>query len=77
MSEDDNFIEEFEDFEDPGTVCHDQALGEEVVDEEEFSFLDGLSELASLQSGKLRVTTPVSPLSIISRINKTTKPEPL
>lgn len=46
-------IEEFEDSEDPGVLWQDQGedISVELVDEDEFSFLDGLSELATLQSG--------------------------
>ena len=59
----DDGIEEFEDSEDfdgPCTACQDQALGEEVVDEEDFKFLDGLDELAFLQSGKNSIRQPFS-----------------
>jgi hypothetical protein len=45
-------IEEFEDSEEPG-VHPDESLGVAEADEEEIKFLDGLSELASLQSGEL------------------------
>lgn len=44
-------IEEFDDSEGPG-VYPEEDLGVEVADEEEIKFLDGLSELASLQSGE-------------------------
>lgn len=55
MSEEDSEeIKGFEDSEDPRVLCQDQEeqIGVELADEEEIEFLDGLSELASLQSGE-------------------------
>lgn len=49
MSEDDD-IEEFEDSEEP---CEqEKGIGVEVVEDGEFDFLDGATELATLQSGQ-------------------------
>lgn len=49
----DDDIEEFEDSEDPGVLgdSDELGIGVELVDKDEFDFLDGVSELATLQSG--------------------------
>lgn len=58
-------IQEFEDsgsvtelLEDPNVQCQEnqlqeEGIGVEIADEEEIDFLDGLSELAFLQSGEM------------------------
>lgn len=50
MSNGGDEIEEFEDSEGPGVYPEEV----EVADEEEIKFLDGLSELATLESGETR-----------------------
>ena len=48
-------IQEFEDSEDLGLPCSsdkERGIGVEIVDDDEFKFLDEASELAALQSGK-------------------------
>ena len=58
MSDDE--IEEFEDSDDPELPydgVQGQGVGVEIVEEGEFDFLDGVSELAALQSGKLLLST--------------------
>ena len=52
--EEEDEIEEFEDSEDPGVFGNGgkRSIETEVLKNDEFDFLDGISELALLQSGK-------------------------
>ena len=60
--EDDGVIEEFEDSEDPFSSRKQQSIGVEVVDKDEFDFLSGASELATLQAGVIR---PLAKMAIL------------